>query len=130
VSQRAYISGGVLKLPKRAPEEDQGYEGIETQQFKNCHSYNINSLSVSPDGENFLSADALRINMWNFENPLVAYQVLDLAPSNIEELSEIITHVEFHKKRADLFLFSSSNSYFRMCDLRVSSDFRKNSTTF
>jgi len=56
--------------------------------------------------------------------------VLDLAPSNIEELTEIITHVEFHKKRSDLFLFSSSNSYFKMCDLRVSSDFAKNSTTY
>lgn len=72
VSKKAYISGGVLKLPKYHTQEE-GFEGFETTQFRNCHSYNINSLSVSPDCENFLSADALRINMWNFENPLEAY---------------------------------------------------------
>ena len=29
---------------------DEGYESIEKKQFKYCHNYNINSMSVSPDG--------------------------------------------------------------------------------
>ena len=50
-----------------------GYEGVERRQYKNCHNYNINSLSVSNDGESFLSADDLCINLWNLENQNLAY---------------------------------------------------------
>ena len=103
-------------------------EGVEKCQFKNCHNYNINSLSVSPDAEFFLSADDLYINLWSLENENLAYQIVDLKPQNLQELTEVITHVEFHPKRSDVFLFSSSKGYICMCDLRVSSQFNKNST--
>ena len=105
-----------------------GYEGLEKKQFKNCHNYNINSLSTSPDGENFLSSDDLCINLWNLEKSNVAYQVVDLKPPNIEELAEVITHVEYHPKRSDIFLFSSSNGYMCLCDMRVSSQYRNYAT--
>ena len=98
-----------------------GYEGVERRQYKNCHNYNINSLSVSNDGESFLSADDLCINLWNLENQNLAYQLVNLKPPNIEELAEVITHVEYHPKRSDIFLFSSSNGYICLCDLRQSS---------
>lgn len=99
-------------------------------QYKNCHNYNINSLSTAPDGESFLSADDLRVNLWNFENNLLAYNVVDLKPPNIEELAEVITHVEYHPVRSDIFLFSSSKGYICHCDMRVSSSFEKSSTFF
>lgn len=83
---------------------------------------------MSPDGENFISSDDLRINLWNLENNTEAYQVVDLKPPNIEELAEVITHVEYHPKRSDIFLFSSSNGYICLCDLRVSSQFRNYAT--
>jgi serine/threonine-protein phosphatase 2A regulatory subunit B len=35
--------------------------------FRDAHAYHINSLSTNSDGENFLSADDLRINLWNME---------------------------------------------------------------
>jgi serine/threonine-protein phosphatase 2A regulatory subunit B len=66
---------------------------------------------MSPDGENFLSADDLRVNLWSLEQNLLAFNIVDLKPSNIEELSEVITHVEYHPKRSDVFLFSSSKGY-------------------
>ena len=59
-------------MPK-AQVVSSGVEGMERKQFKNCHNYNINSLSVSPDGENFLSSDDLRINLWNLEHHNQAY---------------------------------------------------------
>ena len=93
----------------------------ERTQFKNCHDYNINSLSVGPDGENFLSSDDLCVNLWSLENNKLAYKLVDLKPPNIEELAEVITHVEFHPKRSDIFLFSSSRGYIALCDYRVSS---------
>lgn len=105
-----------------------GYEGSERKQFKNCHNYNINSLSVSPDGENFLSSDDLCVNMWNLENETLAFGLVDLKPTNIEELAEVITHVQYHPRRSDIFLYSSSNGYICLCDLRVSSQFNKYST--
>jgi serine/threonine-protein phosphatase 2A regulatory subunit B len=109
---------------------DEGVESIERKQYKYCHNYNINSMSVSPDGENFLSADDLRVNLWNLENNMLAFNIVDLKPSNIEELAEVITHVEYHPRRSDVFLFSSSKGYINMCDLRVSSQFNKSSTKF
>ena len=87
-------------------------------------------MSVSPNGENFLSADDLRVNLWNLENNILAYNIVDLKPTNIEELAEVITHVEYHPRRSDVFLFSSSKGYINMCDLRVSSQFNKSSTKF
>ena len=100
---------------------DEGYESFERKQYKFCHNYNINSLSVSPDGQNFLSADDLRVNLWSIENNDIAFNLVDLKPPNIEELAEVITFVEYHPKRSDIFLFSSSRGYISICDLRVSS---------
>lgn len=35
--------------------------------FANAHTYHINSISVNSDCETYLSADDLRINLWNLE---------------------------------------------------------------
>jgi serine/threonine-protein phosphatase 2A regulatory subunit B len=63
--------------------------------------------------------------MWHLDNDNLAYNVVDLKPSNIEELSEVITYCEHHPMRPDLFLFSSSKGYFSTCDLRMNSKFNK-----
>jgi serine/threonine-protein phosphatase 2A regulatory subunit B len=84
---------------------------------------------VSADGETFLSADDLRINMWNLNNDVLAYNVVDLKPPNIDELSEVITHVEHHPTKSELFLFSSSKGYVCTCDLRMNSRFEKGKNT-
>jgi serine/threonine-protein phosphatase 2A regulatory subunit B len=121
--------GGELVLPKNTSVEE-GYEPVERKQFKFCHNYNINTMSVSPDGENFLSADELRVNLWSLENNILAFNLVDLKPANIEELAEVITHVEYHPRRSDVFLLSSSKGYISLCDLRVNSQFNRCSTKF
>ena len=35
--------------------------------FSNAHTYHINSISVNSDHETYLSADDLRVNLWNLE---------------------------------------------------------------
>lgn len=40
---------GQLMLPQNT-SVDEGYESVERKQFKFCHNYNINTMSVSPDG--------------------------------------------------------------------------------
>lgn len=122
-------ANGNIIFPKSNVVND-GYESVEVAQYKFCHNYNINSMSCSPDCENFLSADDLRVNLWNIENNVVAFNLVDLKPPNIEELQEVITHVEYHPKRSDIFMFSSSKGYISRCDLRVSSRYQSFATKF
>lgn len=98
--------------------------------FTNCHNYCINALSVSPDGEHFISADDSTINLWNIENNLVAYNLVNVKPDTVEDLAEVITYVEFHPRRADTFVFSSSKGYMSLCDLRQATTFAKASIRF
>ena len=35
--------------------------------FANGHTYHVNSIDPCSDGEHFISADDLRINLWNLE---------------------------------------------------------------
>jgi len=39
--------------------------------------------------------------MWSLEDSLEAYNMVDLKPPLIEELSEVITSVEYHPVRSD-----------------------------
>ena len=91
--------------------------------YKNGHEYNINSLSLSPDGENFLSSDDLRVNLWNIENNTVVYNLLDTKPKSIEELDEVITHCEFHPQSPSTLVYTTSKGFIHICDLRIKSSF-------
>ena len=56
-----------FKLPKLA------FQGKTTtpqlkRTFSNAHAYHIHSISVSSDRDTFLSADDLRINVWNLND--------------------------------------------------------------
>ena len=75
---------------------NESWEGRYRQYYRNAHEHHINSLSVSPDGETFLSSDDLRINLWNVEDNSVVYNLVDIKPKSIDELDEIVTHCEFH----------------------------------
>ena len=37
----------------------------ERRCYKNAHCYHVNSISVCSDGQHFISADDLRVNLWN-----------------------------------------------------------------
>jgi serine/threonine-protein phosphatase 2A regulatory subunit B len=39
----------------------------------------------------FLSADDLRVNLWNIENNKESFMIVDIKPPNMEELTEVIT---------------------------------------
>jgi serine/threonine-protein phosphatase 2A regulatory subunit B len=46
--------------------------------FANAHTYHINSISVNSDCETYLSADDLRINLWNLEITDRSFSILFL----------------------------------------------------
>ena len=100
-------------------------------QYKREFSYgqnyhiHINSLSLSCDGDNFLSADDLRVNLWNIDRPLDIFNVVDIKPPKMDQLNEVITSALFHPKRADLFLYTTSKGFANLCDFREYSHFSK-----
>lgn len=48
--------------------------------FANAHTYHINSISVNSDCETYLSADDLRINLWNLEITDRSFSILSIFP--------------------------------------------------
>ncbi len=57
-------SNADLKLPRMALH-DSIIAATPRRVFANAHAYHINSISINSDGESFLSADDLRVNLWN-----------------------------------------------------------------
>lgn len=60
------LSNGVPKfrLP-RMSYHDTIVAAVPRKIFANAHAYHINSISINSDGETYMSADDLRINLWN-----------------------------------------------------------------
>lgn len=86
--------------------------------FPHAHAYHINSISLNSDQQTFLSADDLRINMWNLNIPSLSYNIVDIKPDNMEELTEVITAAEFHPTQCNLFVYSSSRGSVKLSDMR------------
>uniref|UniRef100_A0ABM0MRT3 Serine/threonine-protein phosphatase 2A 55 kDa regulatory subunit B n=1 Tax=Saccoglossus kowalevskii TaxID=10224 RepID=A0ABM0MRT3_SACKO len=87
--------------------------------FANAHTYHINSISVNSDGETYISADDLRINLWSLGITDQSFNIVDIKPANMEELTEVITAAEFHPKECNTFVYSSSKGTIRLCDMRA-----------
>ncbi|KAA3486571.1 Serine/threonine phosphatase 2A 55 kDa regulatory subunit B beta-like protein [Gossypium australe] len=77
--------------------------------YAHAHDYHINSISNNSDGETFISADDLRINLWNLEISNQSFNIVDVKPANMEDLTggnpffdwQFWIHLDF------LILFSS-----------------------
>lgn len=106
-----------LRVPSIKPM-DLMVEATPRRVFANAHTYHINSISVNSDQETYLSADDLRINLWNLEITNQSFNIVDIKPSNMEELTEVITAAEFHPRDCNLFVYSSSKGTIRLCDMR------------
>lgn len=86
--------------------------------FSNAHAYHINSLSINSDEETFLSSDDLRVHLWNMNASGVGFNILDIKPSKMEDLSELITSTEFHPRHCHLFGLATSQGSTKIGDLR------------
>lgn len=89
--------------------------------FSGAHTYHINSLSLNSDEETFLSADDLRVHVWNLEMGGKDCNILDLKPDSMENLIEVITAARFHPSHCNLFMYACSRGPVKLCDLRASS---------
>mmetsp|Transcript_51447 Transcript_51447/g.129076 ORF Transcript_51447/g.129076 Transcript_51447/m.129076 type:complete len:438 (+) Transcript_51447:246-1559(+) len=88
--------------------------------FSNAHAYHINSVSLNSDGETYISSDDLRINLWNLAINDQSFNIVDIKPANMEELTEVITSAEFHPTHCGIFMYSSSKGIIKLGDMRDS----------
>nr|XP_028962325.1 serine/threonine protein phosphatase 2A 55 kDa regulatory subunit B beta isoform-like [Malus domestica] len=88
--------------------------------YDKAHDYHINSISNNSGGEIFLSADDLRINLWNLEISNQSFNIVDMKPVNMEDPTEAITSAEFHPTHCNMLAYSSTNGSIRLIDLRQS----------
>ncbi|TMW59308.1 hypothetical protein Poli38472_004377 [Pythium oligandrum] len=86
--------------------------------YENIHGYHIHSISKSSDGETFLSADDLRINLQRLDRLDQSNVVLDVKPLLIEDLAHVITSARFHPLESELMIYSTSQGHVKLGDLR------------
>ncbi|KAJ7031899.1 WD40-repeat-containing domain protein [Mycena alexandri] len=106
-----------LKLP-RTIEQERIVAAVPRKVYANAHAYHIHSISVNSDQETYLSADDLRINLWNLGVPDQSFNIVDIKPQNMEELTEVITSASFHPLHCNLFMYASSKAAIRVGDMR------------
>lgn len=63
-----------------------GYSAKCRRVFGRAHEYNIHSISNNCDGETFVSADDLRINLWHLEVTSQCFNIVDTKPADMEDL--------------------------------------------
>jgi serine/threonine-protein phosphatase 2A regulatory subunit B len=61
--------------------------------YANAHTYHINSISVNSDQQTFLSADDLRINLWHLDVVDQSFNIVDIKPPNMDDLTEVCARV-------------------------------------
>ena len=117
-SARSFRSSD-LKLP-RLTHHDTVVAAVPRRTYANAHAYHINSISVNSDGETFISSDDLRINLWNLNIQDQSFNIVDIKPANMEELTEVITAAEFHPQSCNWFMYASSKGTIKLADMRES----------
>ncbi|KAI1307213.1 protein phosphatase 2A regulatory subunit cdc55 [Mortierella claussenii] len=117
--QHIPVAGAPLKLPKLT-HHDTIVAAVPRKVYANAHAYHINSISINSDGETYISADDLRINLWNLNISDQSFNIVDIKPVNMEELTEVITAAEFHPVHCNLFMYSSSKGTIKLSDMRES----------
>lgn len=82
----------------------------------------IQALSVSADGETFMSVEDLQVFWWHFEaeDTTKATCIADLRPPSgaLDEVEELVTASSFHPTHSSLFLLTRSSGVLNIGDLR------------
>ena len=66
-----------LRLP-RMTVHDSITAAVPRKVYANAHAYHINSISVNSDQETYISADDLRVNLWNLNISDQSFSELDI----------------------------------------------------
>lgn len=118
--QKVESSSQTRENQNQVPNSGDGATSKCRKVYAHAHDFHINSISSNSDYQTFLSADDLRINIWNLEVSDQCFNIVDLKPSNMDDLTEVITSAEFHPRHCNLLAYSSSRGFIRLVDMRQS----------
>ncbi|EGD80253.1 Ppp2r2a protein [Salpingoeca rosetta] len=107
-----------IRVPQLLTTQEVEIDARAKRIYANAHTYHINSISVNSDEETFLSADDLRINLWNLSITDQSFNIVDMKPENMDDLTEVITCAEFHPQECNVFIYGSSRGIIKMADMR------------
>eukprot|EP01018_Ginkgo_biloba_P008821 Gb_17005 [translate_table: standard] len=124
--------GGIpsLRLPRVVASSEMTLAARCRRVYTHAHDYHINSISNNSDAETYISADDLRIHLWNLEISDQCFNILDIKPANMEDLTEVITSAEFHPTHCNMLAYSTSKGSIRLVDMRQSALCDKHSKVF
>ncbi|KAK3154634.1 hypothetical protein QOZ80_2BG0193180 [Eleusine coracana subsp. coracana] len=114
------LSADPVDRSAKGGDAGDGYSAKCRKVFGRGHRYNINSISNNCDGETFVSADDLWINLWHLEVTNQCFNIVDMKPAVMEDLVEVITAAEFHPSSCSTLAYGSSSGVVRLVDLRRS----------
>eukprot|EP01084_Bolivina_argentea_P309749 535835_1 len=103
---------------------------ISRRVYQNGHKFHIHSLDVNCDCETFISADDLRINLWHFDSPNTSFNLCDLKPESMENLTNTITKAILHPQHCNYMAYTTSQSQICFCDMRQNCQIRNSNTEF
>lgn len=120
LQRKANMPKSALTMPKVKVLET-GLAPSIKRTYPMLHNYNINSVSACINGENFISADDLVVNMWSLDATDKAFSVTDISPKTMSEISEVITTAKFDPFQDTIFTYATSKGLMKVCDLRTNS---------
>ena len=118
---RKFLKQENLSVPK-LKIIDQGLCPSLKRTFANLHSYHVNSISTSQDGQTFLSSDDLAIYIWDIERTDTSFINVDIKPDKIDELNEVITASVFSPVNDYQIAYGTSKSVVKLLDIREKSN--------
>ncbi|CAG9322776.1 unnamed protein product [Blepharisma stoltei] len=105
-----------LIIPSRRASQE-SLESKCVTQFLGAHQCYINSVSLCSNYQNFVSADDLKIFLWDINRNDTAFLLVDQRES-VKPISEVITSVKCHQSNSHIVLWTSTNGTIRIGDLR------------
>ncbi|GAB5358147.1 hypothetical protein AAMO2058_000433900 [Amorphochlora amoebiformis] len=110
-----------LKEIRKEGQQTQIIPVLSKEFAKGHQRFFIHSLSTLSDGETFISADELMLNMWNLERPESHFTLIDDLPEqeDIVEVNRIITSAKADPLLCHRFLYTTSVNEINVCDLRA-----------
>ncbi|KAB1995004.1 hypothetical protein ES319_D13G132100v1 [Gossypium barbadense] len=89
---------------------------------KNCRNLLTNALRRKHFFKEVIRVEVVSssINLWNLEISNQSFNIVDVKPANMEDLTEVITSAEFHPTHCNMVAYSSSKGSIRLIDLQQS----------
>lgn len=97
------------------------YSGLASKQeqsLNGVHECIINSISMCPNGKNFISSDDLNVYLWDLNKHDKVCHIVD-HKETVKPISEVITSSKFHPDKPYEILWTSTNGTIRIGDLRT-----------